>query len=421
MLRYTKAEWIMLSEIFRGDEEKCFQIMRDFPEDPIFSIDPKLLYQEKRITAKQLDRLLNPDDTLIEAYEKDCWRKEISIITPNDPEYPTRLLQYYDPPIVLYAAGNTALLADENALTVVGTRSASEYGKKSAFLLSYAVAAKGVTIISGCAVGIDAQAHDGALSAGGKTIAVLGCGLDVNYPYENYHLRKKISQNGGLQISEYPPGTRPSSGFFPHRNRLMSALARAVLVVEAPHRSGSLITAEHAIEQGKELFCLPPQSIWESRFGGTAGYLRDGATPVFSAADILLHFFTMDPSLYGSDLLLRAVMEEHKPVPDAPLPKLKNEEEAVPQQRSKPVPEERPQPQKEQEVKEKLQLEDVRYAAVYAVLSETPRCVDELVLASGMPVYEVYEALCELELMGLVQNHSGNRYSKTAEDFKPKG
>ncbi len=400
MLEYTQTEWIKLSEIFRGSEEICFQIMRDFPDDPIFSLDWVLLYQEKRITKVQLKRYQTMDESEIDGWEKECWRKEIQIITPNSKEYPSRLMQYYNPPLVLYAVGDLSLLNEENALSVVGTRSASEYGSKSAYRLSADVAAKGIVIVSGCAVGIDAAAHNGALSVEGKTIAVLGCGLDVNYPAENFSLRKNITAKGGLQISEYPPGVRPRGGFFPHRNRIISGLSRAVLVAEAPYKSGALITAEYAVEQGKELFCVPPYSIWDPKCGGVAGYLRDGAIPVFSAADILIHYFTMEPSLFDAELFLKkkgadasdAVKQEEKTAA--------SEKEATSQAAS----------EKTKVIKEKPQFEDPLYQSVYDQLAQKPMTVDILLLKVGGTIPELLNILCELELRGIVENSKGDQY-----------
>ncbi len=404
MLQYTQTEWIMLSEIFRGEEETCFQIMRDFPEDAIFSLDWELLYKERRISIAQLKRYQNLDETLIEGYEKDCWRKEITILTPNSKEYPARLLQYYHPPLVLYAVGDLSLLQNDNALTVVGTRAASDYGMKTAYRLSAEVAAKGITIVSGCAVGIDTAAHRGALSVSGRTIAVLGCGLDVNYPAENYGLRKKIVQNGGLQISEYLPGTKPFSTFFPHRNRILSGLSRAVLLAEAPYKSGSLITAEHAIEQGKELYCVPPYSIWDPKCSGVSAYLRDGATPVFSAADLLIHYFTMEADLFDTDSFPAKAAAYPKPSAE-PVIKEQTEKTVQPE----PPCEQVKEPVPEQEAPE---FADARFGKVYEALRDTPLSTDALVMACAMPVHELFAVLCELELLGAAQNVKGGYIRK---------
>lgn len=423
MAEYTTAEWIMLSEIFRGDEEKCHQLLHDFPEDYILSLDWNLLAEERRITQSQLKRFRTFDFKVAENYGRDCHRKEIKVITPDSKEYPHQLEAYMHPPIVLYAVGNTGLLAESNTLTVVGTRSANEYGQKTAYLLSREVAAKGIVIISGCAVGIDAAAHRGALDANGKTIAVLGCGMDVNYPAENYRLRKEITAKGGLQITEYPPGTRALGSFFPHRNRLLAGLSRAVLVAQAPYKSGSLITAEYAVEQGKELFCVPPYSIWNPDCSGVTRYLRDGATPVFSPADILLHYFTLEPSLLNSEKFLQAALDYSDAKPGKLTGKPKTAPAAVKAEQIEEHSQEdtaKAESEKQQDSAYRSlppQFTDERFRTVFAQLSEKPRVLDELIGACKLSVPDLIEILSELEVVGLVENHSGGRYSVK---FEPK-
>lgn len=431
MARLTTTEWIMLAEIFRGDEEKCHQLLLDFPEENLLSMDWNQLYEQRRITDGQLKRFRNFDGNIAENYLKECWRKDITIITPDSAEYPQGLTQFMHPPIVLYAAGNTDLLSETNTLTVVGTRGASEYGRRTAFLMSREVAAKGIVIISGCAVGIDTAAHKGALAAGGKTIAILGCGLDVNYPAENFRLRRDITAKGGLQISEYPPGVKPYPSFFPHRNRLLAGLARAVLVAEAPYKSGSLITAEYAVEQGKEVFCIPPYSIWDANCSGVTRYLRDGASPVFSPADILMHYFTLEPSLLRSEKFLQAALDYSDERPG----KLSRKKTVDAQQAVKEIKdavnaafeETQKQPDRtERSAKPQHdssrwvlppQITDERFRKVFAQLDEHPKAVDELIAACGLSVPDLIEILSELEVVGLVENHSGGRYSVK---FEPK-
>ncbi len=419
---YTKAEWIMLSEVFRGDEEKCHQLLKQYPEQSILHLDWNQLAANHQITEVQLSRFLKFDFATAENYEKDCWRMQIGIITPDSEEYPTRLYHYMHPPIVLYAVGDLTLLDEVNTLTVVGTRGASEYGRKTAYLMSREVASKGVVIISGCAVGIDAAAHQGALAGKGKTIAVLGCGMDVNYPADNYRLRKEIIARGGLQITEYPPGTRAFGSFFPHRNRLLAGLARAVLVAEAPYRSGSLITAEYAVEQGKEVFCIPPYSIWDPKCSGVTRYLRDGATPVFSPADILLHFFTVDSSMLSSEKFLQAALEysdhhpNRMPKPKKPKPKTFDDAKVLDSESQSSDEAQKPQHNSTRWVLPP-QITDQRFRDVFALLEERPKVLDELIGACGLPVHELLEILSELEIVGLVENHSGGRYSVK---FEPK-
>jgi DNA processing protein len=211
-------------------------------------------------------------------------RSGVCALTWEDPGYPTLLRQIHDPPPVLYVRGELAP-EDAWAVAVVGTRNASAYGKEAAKVLAGDLARSGVTIVSGLARGIDAQAHRAALDAGGRTIAVLGSGLDVIYPWEHRRLAAEIAQQGAL-VSEYGLGVKPEAANFPPRNRIISGLSRGVLVVEAGERSGALITADFAADQDRDVFAVPG-SIFQRGSQGTNRLIRDGAQPVLSAADLL--------------------------------------------------------------------------------------------------------------------------------------
>ena len=208
----------------------------------------------------------------------------IDLITWNDDRYPDLLRTIHNPPMVLYLKGSVAAL-QAPGLGMVGSRAATEYGKEVAHSFGRALAGRGFAIISGLALGIDAAAHQGALAADGSTIAVLGCGLDKEYPPENRKLYREIPAAGAL-ISEYPLGTPPDSFRFPARNRIISGLALGVVVVEASKRSGSLITAQHALEQGREVFAIPGR-VDSIKSAGTHFLVQQGAKLVHSIDDIL--------------------------------------------------------------------------------------------------------------------------------------
>ncbi|MBQ3103052.1 MAG: DNA-processing protein DprA [Oscillospiraceae bacterium] len=219
----------------------------------------------------------------------DVERLGIRILTIQDAAYPSRLKNIYDPPILLYYKGMLPVFDEEAAVAVVGTRDATPYGIQATEKLSYGMASQGAMVISGLARGIDSAAHRAALRAGGKTAAVLGCGIDVIYPPENRYLYEDVAASGSL-ISEYPPGTPPASRHFPERNRIISGLSVAVLVVEAPEKSGALITAAAALDQGREVFAVPgqidaPMSIGCNRL------IRDGAGLASESWDILQDFW----------------------------------------------------------------------------------------------------------------------------------
>lgn len=207
-----------------------------------------------------------------------------TIVTFVDSHYPKPLRELSDLPPVLYVKGNW-IPTDERALAIVGTRNATQYGRDAAFSIARQVAGQDITIISGLAQGIDTAAHRGALAGHGRTIAVLGTGLDQIYPLENAGLAEEIINNGAL-ISEFPLGTPPVGKNFPRRNRLISGLSQGVLIAEAPEKSGALITAEAALEQGKEVFAVP-SNIFNSVGRGCNRLIQDGAQLVMRISDIL--------------------------------------------------------------------------------------------------------------------------------------
>ncbi len=247
-------------------------------------------------------------------------KSDIRIITLFDKEYPESLRHVDNAPALLYLKGSL-IEEDRFALAIVGSRIMSDYGRKIAADLSYQLALSGLTIVSGMARGIDTVSHAAALKAGGRSIAVLGCGPDICYPSENKGLMKDLAASGCV-LSEFPLGTRPVRENFPRRNRLISGLSLGVLVVEATTRSGSLITAGFALDQGKEIFAVPG-NITSGNSEGTNGLIRKGAKPVQSATDILEE---LSPQIKG---LLRSV----KTTPSGPHAtdrlEINNEEKAI--------------------------------------------------------------------------------------------
>lgn len=206
-------------------------------------------------------------------------------LCPDDIEYPALLKEISDPPTVLYVQGKVELL-DSFCVAMVGSRAATGYGKRAAFSLAQGLAESKVSVVSGLASGIDGEAHRGALSVKGATIGVLGCGLDVVYPRQNAKLYEQI-RGEGLLVTEYPLGTRPDGFRFPARNRIIAGLSHGVVVVEAARKSGSLITAEMALDEGREVFAVPGQ-IDSFKSSGSHWLLQQGAKLVQSVEDILV-------------------------------------------------------------------------------------------------------------------------------------
>ncbi|WP_084478071.1 DNA-processing protein DprA [Fervidicella metallireducens] len=214
---------------------------------------------------------------------KNLKNKEIEFIFYNDVNYPEILKEIANPPIGFFKKGNIPDLS--NSIAIVGARKASDYGKTTAYNIAYELAKRDITIISGMARGIDTSAHKGAIDANGNTIAVLGSGFDNIYPAENYGLSETISEHGCL-ITEYLPNVKPLSYNFPERNRIISGLAQKILVIEAGERSGSLITAGFALEQGKDVFAVPG-NIFSPYSKGTNNLIKDGAKLISNIEDIL--------------------------------------------------------------------------------------------------------------------------------------
>ena len=290
-------------------------------------LDAKALYQMDLTALIQLE-LLAPRLCkklkalpLTAAYNvlEDCAQKGYSVITPEDDNYPRQFYALQDPPLVVYAQGNVALLGQMHnlpVLAVVGTRSASEYGSRVAENMSYDLAQAGFIIVSGLALGIDSYAHSGALRAGKRTVAVLGSGLDTDYPPQSAPMRKQILATGGVVLTELEPSVPVRGAYFPARNRLLAGLSQGVLVVEAPQRSGALLTASHALEQGKEVFAVP-SDIYDPNAAGTLGLIRDGAIPAINVLDVAYPYFShFAAQIRTQDLLVekQAPFRKKKPL-----------------------------------------------------------------------------------------------------------
>lgn len=212
------------------------------------------------------------------------YKHNIQILNINDIKYPQNLKNIYDPPVSLYVLGNIKALNETN-IAVIGSRDYSKYGENQAKKFSYDLAKNKINIVSGLAKGIDSFAHIGALYAKGKTIAVLGNGLDMIYPKENINLAKDIIKNNGCIISEYPLGTKPLKYNFPARNRIISGISRGILVIEAKEKSGTLITVDFALEQGRDIFVIPG-NVDSKNSVGTNNLIKEGAKLVTSYEEI---------------------------------------------------------------------------------------------------------------------------------------
>ncbi len=251
-----KKYWIWLSLIPNLGSKKIQELLRLYKNpETIYQLKAKELMKIKGIGEKTIESILDQKIRTSVVMHIEYMRKNnIDIISLYDKEYPQLLKEIYDAPISLYCQGNARIL-NRQAIGIVGCREASNYGRSAAKYFSYHLAQKGFNVISGLAKGIDSYAHMGAIC--GKTIAVVGNGLDIVYPKENEPLAKQILERGGAIVSEYPLGTKPEKMNFPARNRIISGMSKGILVVEAKEKSGTLITVDFALEQGRDVFVVP--------------------------------------------------------------------------------------------------------------------------------------------------------------------
>ena len=245
--------------------------------DPLISIIPESL--RKRMME-------NADKKNLDIFLKQMQKYGIQTLTIEEAEYPSALRGIPDPPAILFLKGNHECLKSGKKVAMIGSRAASYTGKRAARKIAADLSRNRVTVISGLAYGIDTESHRGCLEGGSPTIAVMGCGLDIDYPVQNHELKNEILEKGGLIISEYAPGVKPLGHHFPYRNRIISGLSDVVILVEAKIRSGSMTTVDHALKQGKEIYVYPgdPDS---PLFEGNRMLLRDGAHYFSDARDIL--------------------------------------------------------------------------------------------------------------------------------------
>lgn len=403
-----KLYWVWLSLLFSYGSSKPDHILSlyDSPED-FYHLNENELHHLEFLTQSDVQAIKRVSLKRAQKIIDDCKRLGISIVTYGDELYPKRLRLIYGPPVVLYTLGDISGIDDEVAITVVGTRRATDYSTYVTEYLSYNLAQAGVIIVSGCAVGIDTAAHTGALKAEGRTVAVLGCGLDVNYPRENRELKKMILKKGAL-ISELPPGTEASGRIFPVRNRIMAGLSLGALVTHAPERSGSLITAEHALEQGKEVFCVPPYSLFDSNFFGVIKYLRDGAIPVFCADDILNQYtgayaHKLDAAKMTGDYIGQKKLSGK--LGTISRPKADSKTAGQPIEKAPKIEDNK------DKFADLIAGFDEKQLAVYHKLEVTPKYIDELSGSTGLKVSELLAVLTELEIMGVAESLGGQRYA----------
>ena len=352
-------------------------------------------------TARQLEKLRSQRLTQAEEILKQCAGNGWLALTPEDPCYPKRLRAIPNFPAALYVWGRMPDLDGRVALAVVGAREASFQGRQIAQGLCKAFAQAGAVVVSGGALGIDSAAHMGALEGGGETVAFLGCGLGARYLMENQYLRESIAAHGAV-VSEFPPGTPPGRTTFPVRNRLLSGVSCGTVVIEAGEKSGSLITARCALEQGRDVFAVPGP-IDAAASVGCNRLIRDGAGLAASGWDIL--------SVYHSRFPHRL----HPAQMTVPEPG------ETPRQEESPPPAQKPEPEApaapELPVldldRNREGLTDDQLALIRVLDTETPLLTDEAAEQTGLPVRRVLSALTVLEIDGYAQRSGPRSYVRT--------
>ncbi len=319
------------------------------------------------------------------------------IVTLNDESYPPLLKQISDPPVLLYITGQLPIV-DTLSVAIVGSRSPTEYGKTISQQLSHQLAARGITVVSGFARGIDTCAHRGALEAGGRTVAVFGCGLSIMYPETNQALAAEMIKSGAL-VSEFPMTMPPRGANFPRRNRVISGLTLGTLVVEASDRSGSLITARHAAEQGREVFAVPGQ-IFSNVSRGTHSLINQGATLINSVDDI----FDALPQDYTR--ILRQEPATRQPTPGRDRGSKRSEQAAHPQST-----EAKSTPTSQSNTQAELNLTPDEQA-VLSTMDASSVHIDQIARDTQLPIGKVSSLLVMLELKGIVQQLPGKQFVK---------
>ncbi len=413
--------WLWLAHRSGVSDRMKVELLRHFsdPED-IYFADEAAFRGISGLTDRALAGLRDKDLTRAKEIQAACDRENLQILTFQDAAYPQRLKNITDPPIVLYYKGKLPDFDANPLIGVVGTRHASPYGLTAAKRLGYQIAKCGGMVVSGMAFGIDGVAMQGALSAGGTVIGVLGCGADIVYPLSNRGLFADTERFGCI-LSEFPPGTPPLGRNFPKRNRVISGLSCGVLVVEAPESSGALITAHQALEQGRDVFVVPG-NIDVDTFVGSNRLLRDGGILASSGWDILSEYEARYPDKIHRDTAparqLGYADEAAKMVPDGerPLPKVA-QKPRIPREKS---------PKKERQDKKVI---DKRELSPYSdvnedllKLSETERIlvsaigrekrlVDDVIAETGLGAPKVLALLTMLEVRGVVKRLPGRYIS----------
>ena len=415
------AHWIWLAHRPGVNDRMKAQLLQHFqdPED-IYYADSEAVTHIEGITEEAAAALQDKDLTAAEEILEACDRAKLHILTYRDAAYPSGLKNIPDPPVVLYYKGQLPDLDALPVIGVVGTRNASAYGLTTAKRMGYQIGKCGGIVVSGMAYGIDGMAMAGALTAGQKVVGVLGCGADIVYPLSNRALFRDVEQYGCI-LSEFPPGYPPGKWTFPKRNRIISGLSNGVLVIEAPEKSGALITARLAAEQGRDVFAVPGNIDMPS-FIGSNRLLRDGAIMVSSGWDVLSEYTALYPDKIHKD----NGPSHQRAYPDEVSKAASEREQPMPKVAQKAViPKENANLKKNLEKKSIDKEASTAYSDVNAILPKLSederkivsaiqsgeRLVDDVIAETGLTTGKMLASLTMLELKGVLRRLPGNRIS----------
>ena len=350
------------------------------------------------LVPRQIEKLCESTEAQANEVLATCKMNGWQVVPYDDLHYPERLRSIFNPPAVLYVDGELPDIDNSIVIGIVGTRRASDYAVKAADVMSRGIAERGAIVASGGALGVDTAAHNGAMLAGGKTIAVLGCGLGTKYLMENKPLRDAVVKNGAL-ITEFQPFTPASKYTFPIRNRIISGISLGVLVVEASVKSGSLITANYALEQGRDVFALPC-SILDPAFAGTNKLIDDGAIVATKPLDLLYPY----AEEYGVKI------DEVKSVDK--IMRETGDKSANVYGKARDISFDNLHAgRKKREARQKAAAElSGKTKAVFNALGEEYQSADEISRAAGLSIGEALTALTALEIAGLAASAGGKRY-----------
>lgn len=405
--------WVALQTALGVPCRKFSAILSVFgtPEG-VFEATEQELKQSGVLTPKQIKSILaKPYEKAKEIYF-DCKQAGIDIYTPEHPLYPNGLRHIEDMPCVLYGKGTLPPLDAKPVIGVVGSRKPTAYGALVARRISRVLGVAGAVVVSGGALGIDSVAHAGAMEAGGTTIGVLGCGILDPYLSSNRNLRKAIEEHGCL-LSEYPPREPATRYTFPARNRLIAALSLGIVVVEAGAKSGSLITADFAAEQGKDVFVVPG-SVMSPGFAGSNNLVSNGAIPVFGGLDVLKHYekdFAADLNMKQAKALHETQLKERLVVENGELPHYCYEKNEEVSEKPKEKSEKQPLSHKKIPQDAGKHLSEQALRVYNTILNAKTILLAEIIAAANLPPHVVLRELTGLEVEGLIEKGPAGAYT----------